>query len=164
MSYLHPFPRDLYGLIMFSSKAIAQPLCRFLFNRGVAAWPDHWRELFLPSADINMESQPQQREDLLIAVRGMSCCACENGRCGSRTDDAIDPRAQPVSDVSACGYLSKRSCRATITRSVQVDEALVFFLCVFSGLCACCTHRSANDNQGLSLFVSRWFQWQVLLA
>lgn len=70
VSSLHPSLCDLYGLRIFVESDRATTL-QAAFDRGGATWADHWRELFLPSADIYMESEPQKRADLLIAGRGM---------------------------------------------------------------------------------------------
>jgi hypothetical protein len=69
VSSLHPSLCDLYGLRIFVENRATT--LHAAFNRGVGSWADYWRELFLPSADVYMESQPQKRADLLIAGRGM---------------------------------------------------------------------------------------------
>jgi uridine kinase len=69
VSSLHPSLCNLYGLRIFVESDRASTLQAAL-DRGAGAWADYWRYLFLPSADIYMESQPQQRADLLIAGRG----------------------------------------------------------------------------------------------
>jgi hypothetical protein len=60
---------SLYGLKIFVESDRATTL-QAAFDRGVGAWGDRWRKLFLPSADLYMETQPQARADLLIAGRG----------------------------------------------------------------------------------------------
>jgi uridine kinase len=39
-------------------------------DRGVGAWETEWRELFLPSVDLYMLTEPQKRADLLVSGRG----------------------------------------------------------------------------------------------
>jgi hypothetical protein len=61
---------NLYRLKIFIASDRATTL-QAAFNRGVGPWGNQWRELFLPSADIYMETRPQARSDLLIAGRGV---------------------------------------------------------------------------------------------
>jgi len=61
---------NLYGLKIFVESDRATTLQAAL-NRGVGPWGNQWLELFLPSADIYMETRPQARADLLIAGRGV---------------------------------------------------------------------------------------------
>ena len=58
-----------YGLKIFIDSDRATTL-QAAFERGVGAWGDRWRKLFLPSVDTYIEIQPQLRVDLLIAGRG----------------------------------------------------------------------------------------------
>jgi hypothetical protein len=39
-------------------------------RRGTGRWSQPWRDLFLPSADMYMESHPERRADLIVAGRG----------------------------------------------------------------------------------------------
>lgn len=39
-------------------------------DRGVGAWETEWRELFLPSVDLYMSTEPENRADVLVAGRG----------------------------------------------------------------------------------------------
>lgn len=41
-------------------------------QRGVGPWEHEWREVFLPSADLYMATQPQHRADVLVMGRGVS--------------------------------------------------------------------------------------------
>jgi uridine kinase len=75
VSSLNPSLCNLYGLKIFIESDRTTTL-QAAFDRGVGAWGDRWRKLFLPSTDIYMETQPQERADLLIAGRG----AASNGR------------------------------------------------------------------------------------
>jgi uridine kinase len=69
VSSLHPSLCNLYGCKIFVEGDRTTTL-QAAFDRGVGAWGDYWRELFLPSVDIYMAGRPQERADLLIAGRG----------------------------------------------------------------------------------------------
>ena len=68
VSSLNPGLCPLYGLKIFVESDRATTL-QAAFDRGVGTWANQWREVFLPSADIYMATQPQERADLLIAGR-----------------------------------------------------------------------------------------------
>jgi len=59
----------LYDLRIFVESDRASTL-QTAIDRGVGAWETEWRELFLPSADLYMLTEPQKRADLLVAGRG----------------------------------------------------------------------------------------------
>jgi hypothetical protein len=40
-------------------------------DRDVGRWATEWRDLFLPSADIYMLSEPISRAELVVAGRGI---------------------------------------------------------------------------------------------
>jgi uridine kinase len=69
VSSLNPVLCSLYGLRVFveSDRATVLEACR---QRGFGPWEAAWRELFLPSADLYMETRPQLRADLIVAGRG----------------------------------------------------------------------------------------------
>lgn len=71
VSTLHPDICHLYGLRIFVESDRATTLTAAI-GRGVGAWEKEWRELFLPSADIYMTTQPADRADLVVAGRGAS--------------------------------------------------------------------------------------------
>lgn len=70
VSALHPELAPLYDLKVFIASDRATTLESSL-ARGVGAWEAEWRELFLPSADIYMASDPARRANLLVAGRGV---------------------------------------------------------------------------------------------
>lgn len=72
VSALHPELCELYGLKIFVDSDRATTLAAAT-ERGVGAWAAEWADLFLPSADIYMRTQPQSRADLVIAGRGSHC-------------------------------------------------------------------------------------------
>jgi len=39
-------------------------------DRGVGSWEREWRDLFMPSVALYMETDPQKRADLVVAGRG----------------------------------------------------------------------------------------------
>ena len=69
VSALHPDVAALYGLRIFVESDRATTLEASL-ERGVGGWEREWRELFLPSADLYMSSDPRSRADLVVAGRG----------------------------------------------------------------------------------------------
>ena len=71
VSALNPVLCPLYGLKIFVESDRATVLDAAVV-RGGGAWAREWRELFLPSADIYMQSQPEQRADLRVAGRGIA--------------------------------------------------------------------------------------------
>jgi len=69
VSSLNPDLCGLYGLRIFVESDRATSL-QAAIDRGAGAWTGYWRDLFLPSVDIYMQTRPQERADLLIAGRG----------------------------------------------------------------------------------------------
>jgi hypothetical protein len=70
VSSLNPALCDLYGLKIFVESDRKTSLQTAL-RRGVGAWEREWRELFLPSADIYMQTGPERRADFLVPGRGI---------------------------------------------------------------------------------------------
>lgn len=70
VSALNPDLCELYGLKTFVDSDRATTLTAAM-ERGVGRWTAEWRDLFLPSADIYMLSQPVCRADLIVAGRGI---------------------------------------------------------------------------------------------
>lgn len=71
VSALNPAIAALYGLRIFVESDAATTLEASL-ARGVAGWEREWRELFLPSAELYMRSDPRARADLVVAGRGVN--------------------------------------------------------------------------------------------
>jgi len=70
VSSLNPELCDRYGLKIFVDSNRATTLTAAM-ERGVGKWAAEWRDLFLPSADIYMLSEPTRRADVIIAGRGI---------------------------------------------------------------------------------------------
>lgn len=69
VSSLHPDLAPLYDLRFWVESNPATTLGASL-ARGVGNWEREWRELFLPSAELYMRTNPQQRADFIVAGRG----------------------------------------------------------------------------------------------
>jgi uridine kinase len=70
VSALHSELCDLYGLKIFVDSDRTTTLAAAI-DRGVGKWAAEWRDLFLPSADIYMLTQPTSRADLILPGRGI---------------------------------------------------------------------------------------------
>ncbi len=68
---LNPCLCPLYDVRVFVESDRTSTL-QTAIDRGVGEWETEWRELFLPSADLYMLTEPQNRADLLVAGRGTS--------------------------------------------------------------------------------------------
>jgi uridine kinase len=68
VSALHPDVAALYGLRIFVESDGTTTLAASL-ARGVGSWEREWRELFLPSADLYMRTDPRSRSDIVVAGR-----------------------------------------------------------------------------------------------
>lgn len=71
VSALHPDVAALYGLKIFVASDRPSTLAA-AYARGVGAWTKEWEQLFLPSADLYMQSRPETRSDLIYAGRGVA--------------------------------------------------------------------------------------------
>jgi hypothetical protein len=60
---------ELYGLKIFVDSDRSTTL-EAAIRRGGATWSEEWRDLFLPSVDIYMQSHPDLRADLIVPGRG----------------------------------------------------------------------------------------------
>ena len=60
----------LYGLKIFVESDRKTTL-EAAIRRGHGKWDKEWRELFMPSADLYMRTDPERRADLIIPGRGM---------------------------------------------------------------------------------------------
>jgi len=60
---------ELYGLKIFVDSDRSTTL-ESAIRRGGATWSEEWRDLFLPSVDIYMQSHPDLRADLIVPGRG----------------------------------------------------------------------------------------------
>jgi uridine kinase len=69
VSALHPDIADLYGLRIFVESDAASTLQASL-DRGVGSWEREWREMFMPSVELYMMTDPRGRADLIAAGRG----------------------------------------------------------------------------------------------
>jgi hypothetical protein len=69
VSALNPAVVELYGLKIWVDSDRSTTLETAL-RRGGGAWSDEWRDLFLPSVDIYMQSHPELRADLIVSGRG----------------------------------------------------------------------------------------------
>jgi len=70
VSALHPSLAPLYDLRFWIDSDPSTTLSAAL-QRGVGDWETEWRELFMPSVAIYLESDPQSRADYLVAGRGV---------------------------------------------------------------------------------------------
>jgi uridine kinase len=70
VSALHPELAPLYDLRIWVDSDAATTFSAAL-QRGVGAWEREWREMFLPSVDLYLESKPWERADLRVAGRGV---------------------------------------------------------------------------------------------
>ncbi len=69
VSSLHPDLAPLYDLRFWVESDPATTLAASL-ARGVGNWEQEWRDLFLPSAELYMRTNPQARADFRVAGRG----------------------------------------------------------------------------------------------
>jgi uridine kinase len=60
---------ELYGLKIFVDSDRSTTL-ETAIRRGGGRWSEEWRDLFLPSADLYMQSHPELRADLIVRGRG----------------------------------------------------------------------------------------------
>lgn len=69
VSSLNPALCSLYNMRIFVESDRTTTL-QAAIQRGVGLWETEWREWFLPSVDLYMLTEPQNRADLLVAGRG----------------------------------------------------------------------------------------------
>lgn len=69
VSSLNPTLCPLYDIRIFVDSDRTTTL-QAAIQRGVGHWETEWRELFLPSVDLYMLTEPQNRADLIVAGRG----------------------------------------------------------------------------------------------
>lgn len=70
VSALHPDLAPLYDLRLWIESDATTTLAASL-ARGVGDWEREWRELFMPSVAIYLETAPRARADCLVAGRGV---------------------------------------------------------------------------------------------
>lgn len=70
VSSLNPALCSLYDMRIFVESDRATTL-QAAIQRGVGPWETEWREWFLPSTDLYMLTEPQNRADLIVAGRGV---------------------------------------------------------------------------------------------
>ena len=68
VSSLYPALCPLYGLKIFVDSDRATIL-EEVARRGAGPWPGAWRTLFVPSADIYMQTGPELRADIIVRGR-----------------------------------------------------------------------------------------------
>ena len=69
VSSLNPAVVELYGPKIFVDSDRSTTL-EAAIRRGGGTWSAEWRDLFLPSVDIYMQSHPDRRADLIVPGRG----------------------------------------------------------------------------------------------
>lgn len=69
VSSLHPDLAARYDLRLWVESDASTTLSASL-ARGVGDWEHEWREVFMPSVELYMQTQPRQRADHLVAGRG----------------------------------------------------------------------------------------------
>lgn len=70
VSALHPELAPLYDLRIWVDSDTATTLSA-AFRRGVEAWEREWREMFLPSVELYLQTRPQDRAEFHVAGRGV---------------------------------------------------------------------------------------------
>jgi uridine kinase len=66
---LHPDLAPLYDLRIWVESDAASTLAACA-QRGMGPWEREWRELFLPSVDLYLQTKPWERADILARGRG----------------------------------------------------------------------------------------------
>lgn len=74
VSTLHPALAPLYDL-RFWIESDAETTLAASLARGVGEWEDEWRDLFMPSVALYLESDPARRADYRVAGRGVGAPA-----------------------------------------------------------------------------------------
>jgi hypothetical protein len=69
VSALHPDLASSYDLRIWVESDAASTLAA-CGQRGMGPWAREWRELFLPSVDLYLETKPWERADILASGRG----------------------------------------------------------------------------------------------
>lgn len=69
VSALHPDLAPLYDLRLWVESDATTTLAASL-ARGVGDWEHEWRELFMPSVALYLETGPKRRADYVVAGRG----------------------------------------------------------------------------------------------
>lgn len=69
VSALHPELAPLYD-VTFWVESEASSVLDASTRRGVGDWAEEWRNLFLPSVDLYMATDPKKRADFHVAGRG----------------------------------------------------------------------------------------------
>lgn len=69
VSALHPELAPLYDLRFWIESDATTTLDASL-KRGVGGWEREWRELFLPSVELYLQTNPRERAEFLVAGRG----------------------------------------------------------------------------------------------
>jgi uridine kinase len=69
VSSLNPVLTDIFDVRVFVESDRSTTL-QAAMQRGVRRWERQWRDLFLPSVDLYVASEPQNRANLLVIGRG----------------------------------------------------------------------------------------------
>jgi uridine kinase len=69
VSTLHPDLAPLYDLRLWVESDATTTLAASL-ARGVGDWEREWRELFMPSVELYLTTDPRKRADCIVAGRG----------------------------------------------------------------------------------------------
>lgn len=70
VSSLHPDLTPLYDLRLWVESAPSTTLTAAL-ARGVGDWEHEWRNLFMPSVELYLQTNPRSRADYLVKGRGV---------------------------------------------------------------------------------------------
>ena len=71
VSALNPLLSALFDVRVFVESDRSTTL-EAAMQRGIGRWEREWREVFLPSSDLYMATEPQRRATLLVIGRGAS--------------------------------------------------------------------------------------------
>jgi hypothetical protein len=69
VSALHPDLALFYDLRIWVESDTASTLAAS-DQRGMGRWAPEWRDLFLPSVDLYLQTKPRERADILASGRG----------------------------------------------------------------------------------------------
>lgn len=70
VSSLHPALAPLYDLLLWVESDAATTLTASL-TRGVGDWEREWCDLFMPSVELYLQTNPRSRADYLVKGRGL---------------------------------------------------------------------------------------------
>lgn len=70
VSALHPELSPVYDLRIWVESDAATTM-EASIRRGVGAWEAEWRDMFLPSVELYLKTDPRSRADVVVAGRGV---------------------------------------------------------------------------------------------